>query len=44
MLLGDLEKRELIKEYEIFLSNNFFENQEITLIPKMNSDVLNIKV
>ena len=44
MLLGDLEKRELIKEYEIFLSNNFFENQEITLIPKINSDVLNIKV
>ncbi len=43
-LLGDLNKREIIAEYQRFLSENFFENEEITLIPKINDDVLTIKI
>jgi len=43
-LLGDLNKREIIAKYQRFLSENFFENKEITLIPKINDDVLTIKI
>lgn len=34
MLLGDLEQRELIKEYQEFLSTAFFNNEEVLIIPK----------
>ncbi len=50
MLLWDLEKRELVKEYENFLWKNFFEWQKISLIPKLKNskweenNVLYIKV
>lgn len=33
-LLGDLNKRNLIKEYEEYLSKQFFDNKPIALIPK----------
>ena len=44
MLLGDLSSRRRIVEYQNFLSENFFENQEIVLIPKPTEDVLTIKI
>ncbi len=43
-LLGDLAARTLIRDYETFLSKNFFEGETITLIPKMDSAVLTIKI
>jgi predicted ATP-dependent endonuclease of OLD family len=44
MLLGSKDNRALIKEYEEFLSENFFNNQDIELIPRLDYDVLNIKI
>lgn len=43
-LLGEPEQRDLIKNYERKLSQYFFENETITLIPKHDQDVVNIKV
>lgn len=43
-LLGDLEQREMIRKYENYLSETFFENQDVVLIPKINDDVLTIKI
>ena len=47
-LLGNLKQRESIKNFESFLSKNFFNNDEITLIPSLdeegNDDVLTIKI
>jgi predicted ATP-dependent endonuclease of OLD family len=43
-LLGNLHQRKLIKEYEQYLSKNFFDSKEIALIPKEESDVLSIKI
>jgi len=43
-LLGLPEQREKIKKYEILLSRVFFNDKEITLIPKHDSDVVNIKI
>lgn len=44
-LLGKLEQRNLIKEYQDFLSERFFENEEITLIPDLDEDgILRIKI
>lgn len=43
-LLGNLQQRELIKEYEEYLSENFFDKKPVTLIPKEQSDVLSIKI
>jgi predicted ATP-dependent endonuclease of OLD family len=44
MLLGDLDSRRQIVEYQRFLSTYFFENQEVALIPKPKEDVLTIKI
>ena len=41
---GDPEERELIKDYQQFLSYNFFNGDSVELIPKINSEVLWIKV
>jgi AAA15 family ATPase/GTPase len=41
---GTLTQRELIAEYQEFLSKNFFNGEEITLIPRIDSDVIYIKV
>ncbi|AXY57698.1 ATP-binding protein [Acinetobacter chinensis] len=43
-LLGEPEQREIIKQYEEKLSQFFFDNEKITLIPKHNQDVVNIKI
>ena len=43
-LLGDLHQRTLIKDYEKYLSENFFENQPLALIPSENYNVLTIKI
>lgn len=43
-LLGEPEQRELIKNYEKKLSQYFFDNEVISLIPKHDQDVVNIKI
>jgi len=43
-LLGEPEERELIKKYEDFLSKTFFHNQQVALIPKIDSDTVYIKI
>jgi AAA15 family ATPase/GTPase len=43
-LLGDEVERDLIKEYENFLSEEFFEDKGISLLPKKGSDVLSVKL
>ena len=44
LLLGNLNQRTLIKEYEQYLSENFFENKPIAIIPSEDRDVLTIKI
>lgn len=44
LLLGDHEEREKIKQYENFLSENFFNDKQVTLIPHKNEDVLVVKI
>ncbi|MBD2176150.1 AAA family ATPase [Pseudanabaena sp. FACHB-1998] len=44
-LLGEPDERKLVKEFEDFLSINFFENKPVTLIPKEKSPkVVHIKI
>lgn len=43
-LLGEPEQRQLIADYQKLLSQYFFDNQEITLIPKHGTDVVHIKI
>ncbi|MGQ0818075.1 AAA family ATPase [Acinetobacter baumannii] len=43
-LLGEPEQRDLIKSYENKLSQYFFDNEPISLIPKHDQDVVNIKI
>ncbi len=43
-LLGEPEQRDLIKNYEAKLSQYFFDNDPISLIPKHDQDVVNIKI
>lgn len=43
-LLGEATKRKLIKSFEEFLSKYFFENQEVSLIPMLDKDVVYIKI
>jgi hypothetical protein len=43
-LLGEPEQRELIKDYEEKLSQYFFDNETVSLIPKHDQDVVNIKI
>lgn len=43
-LLGEPHERQIIREYEQKLSQYFFDNQTISLIPKHNSDVVYIKI
>jgi len=43
-LLGEPEQRDLIKNYEEKLSQYFFDNEPISLIPKHDQDVVNIKI
>ena len=43
-LLGSHIEREKVKEYEAFLSSNLFEGKEITLIPRIDSDTVWVKI
>lgn len=43
-LLGEPEQRDLIKIYEEKLSQYFFDNEPVSLIPKHDQDVVNIKI
>lgn len=43
-LLGSYPKRQLIREFEAFLSTSFFDCQEITLIPSIGTDVVHIRI
>lgn len=43
-LLGEPEQRDLIKSYEDKLSQYFFDNEAVSLIPKHDQDVVNIKI
>lgn len=43
-LLGDLKQRKIIEKYEKYLSKTFFDNEEVVLIPKVNDDVLTVKI
>lgn len=43
-LLGEPEQREHIKRYEEKLSQYFFDNEAVSLIPKHDKDVVHIKI
>lgn len=43
-LLGSYEERALIKGFEEFLSESFFNGKSITLIPRLKSDVVFIRI
>jgi predicted ATP-dependent endonuclease of OLD family len=43
-LLGDLSQRELVSDYQDFLSKNFFEGVPVALIPKEEGGALAIKI
>ncbi|MEZ5536173.1 MAG: ATP-binding protein [Thiolinea sp.] len=44
MLLGEPHERETIRQYEEKLSKHFFENQQISIIPKRKTDTIDIKI
>lgn len=44
LLLGSLEDREKIADFQKFLGESFFDDQKVTLIPSINSDVLHVKI
>lgn len=44
MLLGDKDDRQTIARYEEFLKNNFFNNENVTIIPKEKHDVVNFRI
>jgi predicted ATP-dependent endonuclease of OLD family len=44
MLLGDIDQRKRISNYEKFLSKKLFDSKEVSLIPKEKDDVLHIKI
>ncbi|MFD2924209.1 AAA family ATPase [Halobacillus naozhouensis] len=44
LLLGNLRDRELIREFEKFLGEKFFSGENISLIPSIHSDVVNVKI
>lgn len=44
LLLGSLEDREKIADFQSFLGESFFDGQKVTLIPSIKSDVLHVKI
>lgn len=44
LLCGDFKDRNHLKEFETFLGQNFFDGKEISLIPKVGSKVLFVKI
>ena len=43
-LLGSLRQRKLINDYQVYLSKNFFDNKDVTLIPSEGNGVVTVKV
>lgn len=43
-ILGDAKEREIIKEYEKYLSKTFFDGKSIELIPKEKDEVISVKI
>ncbi|KAA3606172.1 MAG: hypothetical protein DWQ06_01620 [Calditrichaeota bacterium] len=43
-LLGKPDGRKAVKDYEDFLSKYFFDGKEVTLIPLVNSDTVEVKI
>ncbi|MCE7609266.1 ATP-binding protein [Vibrio fluvialis] len=43
-LLGTHQQREIIKSYESYLSKTFFEGRDLSLVPRLNEDVVYLKV
>ena len=43
-LLGEPEQRKVIRDFEKLLSSNFFNNNEIALIPREDDHVVHIKI
>src|SRR5262249_19746078 len=44
LLLGNLTKREFIRSFEKFLGDSFFNGQDVSIIPAIDSDVLYVKI
>ena len=44
LLLGDSKDREKIRKFEEFLSESFFQNQVVNIVPRKNHDVLHVKI
>jgi predicted ATP-dependent endonuclease of OLD family len=44
MLLGDLEDRSRMRDYENFLSTKLFDGEEVVIIPKEKDDVVNVRI
>lgn len=43
-LLGDLRKRQIISDYQNFIGKAFFKGEKVVLIPRIDSDVLYVKI
>lgn len=43
-LLGSLQDREFIRDYQEYLSQTFFQNAPVALIPRRDHDTVNIKI
>ena len=43
-LLGEEAGRIFIKEFQDFISHEFYDNKEFTIIPQINEGVLNVKI
>jgi predicted ATP-dependent endonuclease of OLD family len=44
LLLGNYEQRNLVKDFESFLSKTFFQNKEITIIPRLEEKDVYINI
>jgi hypothetical protein len=44
MLLGKLEDRKRMRDYENFLSSKLFNDQEVVIIPTEEDDVVNVRI
>lgn len=44
LLLGNLEERQIITDFQYFLSETFFRGQPVALIPRRDTDVLVVKI
>lgn len=44
LLLSNLNDRNLVRDYEMYLGKTFFDGATVTLIPHVNHDVLTVKI